>query len=73
MDENLREGSQWFLVTLALWLVVALGLANGAAGMYLYSRVVSSAESIDELRAGNVELAGRVATLEAKLAHDGAD
>jgi hypothetical protein len=53
--KEMNETNQWLVLSLELWLVVALGLAVGATGTFLYSRVAALEQRIETLE-GRAEL-----------------
>ena len=50
-DET-REMSQWLILSIEMWLIVALGLAVGVSGLYLYYRVIDLENRIEVLEQG---------------------
>jgi hypothetical protein len=44
-----NETSQWLMLSLELWLVIALGLAVGATGTLLFARVVALEQRVATL------------------------
>lgn len=49
------ETSQWLMLSLELWLVIALGLAVGAAGTILFARVVALEQRVATLESSTVD------------------